>query len=133
MLVYKAKQAATAAQRELLETVQNMEDERKKLTGQFVEPEEDTKKTVDGKMEVDDEADSRETLEMRKMDITKDLRKLEGINCIAEASETSATTNCQANCGCTSISGRSGRKEDGGQGTDSNEHSRWSQYGIRQF
>ena len=67
MLVYRVQQAKDTELRELQENIRKMDE--------------------DCKMEVEDEADSRKTLEIRKMDITKDMRKFEGIKSKNEASE----------------------------------------------
>ena len=44
---------------------------------QFEEPGEDTKPDEHCKMEVDDEADSRKRLDVRKKELTKEVRKIE--------------------------------------------------------
>ena len=49
----------------------------KKTAVQFEEPVEDAKPDEDCKMEVDGEADSCKKLEMRKQEITKELRENE--------------------------------------------------------
>ena len=46
---------------------------------QFEEPGEDAKLDEKCKMEVDEEADSRKKLYIRKKDIAKDMRKLKGV------------------------------------------------------
>ena len=49
------------------------------------EEQEDAQPEEDGKMEVDDETNTCKKLEMRKKDITKDMRKLEGFKSMDEA------------------------------------------------
>ena len=41
----------------------------------------------DDTMDVDEETDSRQTLEMRKRNVIKDMRMFEGIKCMDEAQE----------------------------------------------
>ena len=67
--------------------VKKMENERRKQAVQLEEQENDAKPEEHVKMEVDDETNSRKTLEMRETDITKDMRKLEGIKSMDETNE----------------------------------------------
>ena len=54
---------------------------------QFEEPGDDAKMDEDCKKEVDKEANRRKKLQMRKKDITKETRKLDGIKIMDEASQ----------------------------------------------
>ena len=72
-----ASSCSVNAEEHVLE-VKKMENERKKAVVQL-EEDDVAKQEEDRKMEVDEKTDSRETLEMRKWNVMKDMRKLERV------------------------------------------------------
>ena len=80
-----ASSCSVNAEEHVLE-VKKMENERKKAVVQF-EEEDVGKQEEDWKMEVDEKTDSRETLEMRKWNVMKDMRKFERVKFVDESNK----------------------------------------------